>query len=113
MLDRDLYEIRRAGYVLRVEPKVFDLLVYLFENRHRVVTKAELLATVWNGRSVVDSVVPRAVCLARKIIGDESIETRHGRGYRFVEAAVTARTTAQSLASRATESGPNQNLMIS
>lgn len=85
VLDRDLYEVRRAGRPHRVEPKVFDLLVYLFENRHRVVTKSELLTTIWGGRAVVESVVPRAVCLARKIVGEARIETRHGRGYRFVE----------------------------
>jgi DNA-binding winged helix-turn-helix (wHTH) protein len=87
VLDRDLFEVRREGRVLPIEPKVFDLLVCLVDNRHRVVTKAELLTTVWGGRSVVESVVPRAVCLARKIVGEQRIKTRHGRGYHFVDDA--------------------------
>lgn len=85
VLDRDRFEVRRAGEVLRVEPKVFDLLVCLIDNRHRLVTKAELLTAVWGGRHVAESVVARAICLARKIVGEERIETRHGRGYIFVD----------------------------
>lgn len=84
-LDRSRFEVRRAGKVLSVEPKVFDLILCLVDNRHRVVTKAELLTTVWGGRRVVESVVPRAVCLARKIVGEQRIRTRHGRGYFFVD----------------------------
>jgi DNA-binding winged helix-turn-helix (wHTH) protein len=95
-LDRNRFEVRRAGKVLPVEPKVFDLLVCLVDNRHRVVTKAELLTTVWGGRAVVDSVVPRAVCLARKAVGERRIRTRHGRGYFFVDSGEASIVSASS-----------------
>ena len=36
-----------------VEPKVFDLLVYLIENRDRLATKDDLIAQVWGGRIVL------------------------------------------------------------
>jgi DNA-binding response OmpR family regulator len=42
-LDTYLYEFRQAGEPLKLEPKVFDVLVYLIESRERVVTKDELL----------------------------------------------------------------------
>ena len=35
-----------------VEPQVFDLLVYLMQNRDRVVSKDDLIAGVWDGRIV-------------------------------------------------------------
>jgi Transcriptional regulatory protein, C terminal len=40
---------------VHVEPQVFDLLVYLVQNRDRVVSKDDLIASVWGGRSVSDS----------------------------------------------------------
>ena len=42
-LDTCLYEFRKAGELLKLEPKVFDVLVYLIQYRERVVTKEELL----------------------------------------------------------------------
>ena len=54
MLDADLRELSRAGEPIAVEPQVFDLLIYLVENRDRVVTKDDLIETVWDGRIVSD-----------------------------------------------------------
>ena len=42
-------EVRRAGAVVALEPKAFDVLRHLLENRDRLVTKDELLDVVWNG----------------------------------------------------------------
>ena len=84
-IDTACFEVRQRGQTLVVEPKVLDLLVCLVENRHRVVTKAELLDSVWGGRSVVASVLARAVCLARKVVGEHRIQTRYARGYRFID----------------------------
>ena len=39
---------------VHVEPQVFDLLVYLVQNRDRVVSKDDLIASVWGGRIVSD-----------------------------------------------------------
>jgi DNA-binding winged helix-turn-helix (wHTH) protein/tetratricopeptide (TPR) repeat protein len=88
-LDRELYQLRRRGRVVKLEPKVFDVLVHLLEHRDRVVTKAELLAELWPGEALSESVLPRAVAAARRAVGDTRskagvIETIHGRGYRFV-----------------------------
>ena len=53
-LDSSLYELRREGRSCAIEPKVFDLLLYLVQNRERVVTKDEVHETVWKGRIVHD-----------------------------------------------------------
>ena len=50
-IDPPRRELRCQGEFVHVEPQVFDVLVYLVENRDRVVTKDELFATVWQGRS--------------------------------------------------------------
>ena len=51
-LDTDRRELRRGAEPIAVEPQVFDLLVYLVENRDRVVSKDDLIASVWGGRIV-------------------------------------------------------------
>src|SRR5262247_27622 len=90
-LDRELYQLRRRGRPIRLEPKVFDVLLHLLEHRERVVTKAELLDALWPGEALSESVLPRAIAAARRAVGDTRakarvIETVHGRGYRFVAA---------------------------
>jgi len=46
-LDLSRRELRRAGQLVPAEPQVFDLLVHLIENRDRVVTKDELIQSIW------------------------------------------------------------------
>ena len=82
-------QVTHAGRSLRTEPKVFDVLVLLLRERHRVVTKQELLDTVWGRMVVTDGVIARTVMKARKLIGDQAAEptmlkTIHRVGYRFV-----------------------------
>src|SRR5262245_56850500 len=88
-LDESLYQLRRRGEVVRLEPKVFDVLAYLIRQRDRVVAKEELLAQLWPGEFVSETVLPRCITAARKAVGDDPagqkvIQTVHGRGYRFV-----------------------------
>ena len=53
-IDVERRELRRAKTPVHVEPQVFDLLVYLVQNRDRVVSKDDLIASVWGGSHVVD-----------------------------------------------------------
>ena len=74
---------------IAVEPQVFDLLVYLVQNRDRVVSKDDLIASVWGGRIVSESTLTSRINAARKAIGDSGKEQRLIRtiarkGFRFV-----------------------------
>lgn len=89
-LDLHLFEVRRDGQVVKVEPQVFDVLRYLVEHRDRVVTKHELLDEVWDN-FVTESALTTRIKAARRAVGDDGraqrvIRTVHGRGYRFVAA---------------------------
>src|SRR6185369_1086064 len=111
VLDERLYQLRRNGTVVKVEPKVFDVLAHLIRHRDRVVSKDELLQALWPGEHVSDSVLPRCVTAARKAIGDtataqEMIATVHGRGYRFVAPMDAAAATNRSAAAERDASPP-------
>src|SRR6185436_18849139 len=73
VLDPDRRELRRGPELIALEPQVFDLLVYLIRNRDRVVTKDDLLASVWGGRIVSESTLTSRINAARKgirFVGD-------------------------------------------
>ncbi|WP_170336142.1 winged helix-turn-helix domain-containing protein [Ruegeria arenilitoris] len=54
-LDTAGLELRVRGTPVSIGPKVLETLIYLVENRDRVVTRDELVAHVWNGRIVSDA----------------------------------------------------------
>ncbi len=90
-LDTNVFELRRAGVPVAMEPQVFSVLTYLVEHRDRVVTKNELLDNVWGDRFVSESALTTRIKAARRAVGDDGaqqgvIKTVHGRGYRFVAA---------------------------
>ena len=52
VLDTDRRELQRGSEHIAVEPQVFDLLIYLVRNRDHVVSKDDLIASIWEGRIV-------------------------------------------------------------
>jgi DNA-binding winged helix-turn-helix (wHTH) protein len=69
VLDCDRRELRHGAALVPVEPKVLDFLTYMVRNRHRVVSKDELIDAVWMGRIVSDSALATCVCSARAALG--------------------------------------------
>jgi len=103
-LDLAVFELRRDGVPVRMEPQVFDVLVYLVQHRDRVVAKEELMDALWGGRFVSEAAVTSRIKQARRALGDDGqsqriIKTLHGRGYRFVAplGELSAATQADSL----------------
>ena len=90
-LDPGTRELRRGDEFVPLEPQVFDVLVFLIENRDRVVSKDDLMAAVWQGRIVSESTLTSRINAARKAIGDSGegqtlIRTVARKGFRFVGA---------------------------
>ena len=88
-LDGRLYQLHREGHPVAIEPKVFDVLVYLLQHRDQVVSKDELLDKVWPGQVVSETALSRCIAAVRRAVGDdgtkqEIIKTHHGRGFRFI-----------------------------
>mgnify|MGYP000170252743 CR=1 FL=1 len=85
-LDQDLFELRRLGKPVSIEPKVLGLLMLLVEEGHRAVDKKELLSRNWPDAVVGEASLTRAVMEARKALGDDAHElivTVRGRGFHF------------------------------
>jgi DNA-binding winged helix-turn-helix (wHTH) protein/esterase/lipase len=87
--DPVVYEVRRGGKPVPLEPQAFDVLAYLVSHRDRVVPKEELMDSVWGGRFVSETAVTSRIKQVRRALGDDGhsqrmIRTVHGRGYRFV-----------------------------
>jgi two-component system OmpR family response regulator len=84
-LDQDSYEVRRAGQMIELSPTEFRLLRYLMLNPGRVLTRAQLLAHVWDydfgGSSTV--VTTYVAYLRRKLArhGPDVIHTQRSVGY--------------------------------
>ena len=88
-LDSERRELNREGKLLALEPQVFDLLLYLVENRNRLVSKDDVLAAVWGGRLVSESTLTSRMNSVRSAIGDTGgqqrlIRTIPRKGFRFV-----------------------------
>src|SRR5262245_59092028 len=89
VVDADRRELTRVSEAVAVGPQVFDLLMYLLRNRERVVTKDDLIETVWGGRIVSESTLTSHINAVRKAIGDTGedqrlVRTIARKGYRFV-----------------------------
>lgn len=81
--------LTKNGAELDVEPQVFDLITFLVSHPDRVISRDDLLESIWNGRIVSDSSISTRINQARKILGDDGrkqalIKTVHNKGFRFV-----------------------------
>src|SRR5262245_23720664 len=98
VVDPQRYTVTRGGRPLALEPKAFDLLLFLIESQGRVVTKQEIFDRVWGGTAVTDNSLTRIVAQLRKALGDDAreakyIETVPTRGYRWLAATGEAFAT--------------------
>ena len=70
-LDPDRRELRRGTALVALEPQVFDLLHYLIRSRERVVSKDDMIASVWQGRIVSESALTSRLTAARHAVGEQ------------------------------------------
>jgi DNA-binding winged helix-turn-helix (wHTH) protein len=94
ILDTQRHELRLADQSVKLEPKAYQVLVYLVHQHGRVVSKEELLAALWPGANVHESAVPRCISAIRQAMGDsrnrhQVIQTIHGIGYRCIVPVLT------------------------
>jgi DNA-binding winged helix-turn-helix (wHTH) protein/Tol biopolymer transport system component len=79
----------KSGEAAHVEPTAFRVLLLLLRNPGKLVTKDEILSTVWADASVSDNSLTRSIATLRRLLGDDTREPRyiatvHTVGYRFL-----------------------------
>src|SRR5262245_2641537 len=99
-----------------MEPQVFDLLVYLVLHHERVVTRDELLASVWKGRIVSESTMAARLNAGRQALGDTGdqqrlVRTYARKGVRFI-AVVHSASDAPSQPSERPRTGGKPCLAV-
>lgn len=88
-LDPSAKLLMSAGGPVHLTNRPFQVLLYLLENRDRVVSRAELLEALWRGKNVYDDTLTKCIGAIRKALNDNIenprfIETRWANGYRYV-----------------------------
>jgi DNA-binding winged helix-turn-helix (wHTH) protein len=89
VLDPDRRELTQDANDIAIGPQVFDLLLYLVQNRDRVVSKDDMLEAVWGGRIVSESTLTSHINAVRKAIGDtdeeqQLVRTIPRKGFHFI-----------------------------
>ena len=88
-VDTQTFRVYKAGQPAPMEPKAFEVLVYLIENRGRLVEKKELLDSLWKETFVTENALTREVAVLRKALAEDAKNTRYietvpTKGYRFI-----------------------------
>lgn len=88
-IDTARREALRAGEPVALPRRVFDLVVYLLQQRARAVGRDELVSAVWGRVDVADVQISQLIARARRLLGDDAqtqatIRTVSGFGYRWV-----------------------------
>lgn len=112
VLDPDRRELTRGSQAIDVGPQVFDLLLYLVQNRDRVVSKDGLFEAIWGGRVVSDSTLTSHINAVRKALGDNGEEQRLIRtiarkGFRFVGEVAEASAPPHAVSPKSELPGSN------
>src|SRR6185436_8895437 len=99
VLDSATRELFVRGEPVHVQPKAFQFLELLLENRPRAVSKLEIHERLWPGTFVSDGTLTSLLVEVRNVIGDEArqpryVRTVHRFGYAFCGNAEEARPTA-------------------
>ena len=85
----DFFEVYREGHLLDLTPKEFELLLYLIERQGRVITRENMLNSVWNYEFAGDSrIVDVHISHLREKIEEnpkkpQIIKTVRGLGYKM------------------------------
>ncbi|HJZ75739.1 MAG TPA: alpha/beta fold hydrolase [Vicinamibacterales bacterium] len=100
-LDRANELLTRDGVRVPLRPKAFAMLACLATSPGRLITKQDLLETLWPDSFVGDAALKTCMREIRDALGDDArrpeyIETAHRRGYRFIARVEAAQPHADS-----------------
>ncbi|HET9032938.1 MAG TPA: winged helix-turn-helix domain-containing protein [Dokdonella sp.] len=119
-LDAETGELLRSGEVVALRRQTFRLLQLLIERAPALLSRDTLLDEVWGRTALATNAVPQSISELRRALGDDAqspqfIETRHGRGYRFLapvqlDSGPRVEAVASAFAKQETEAAPSDQL---
>ncbi len=88
-INLDLLALSHDGAIIEIGAKPLRALIFLIENRHRVVDLEMLREHVWSDAQLSAAAIPTAIMSIRRALGDDPgapryIQSQRGRGYRFI-----------------------------
>lgn len=84
-IDKESFKVSKNNQVFLLPKKEFDLLVLLASNTNKVYNREEILEKVWGNDVVVgERTIDVHIRRLREKLGDNSIQTLKGVGYKFV-----------------------------
>ncbi|HWE21885.1 MAG TPA: AAA family ATPase [Hyphomicrobiaceae bacterium] len=104
-LDLDRLSLNTPSGEVKLRPKTFEVLRYLLENPGRVVSKQEVMGSVWSGLTVTEESLTRCISEVRRALGDEGlriVRTVPKRGY-LLDVRIASRTDEAAPAPTAQE----------
>jgi class 3 adenylate cyclase/DNA-binding winged helix-turn-helix (wHTH) protein/predicted ATPase len=109
-LDSERAILRRAHTALKLQRRVFEVLLYLLEHRGHMVSKDDLAAQVWQA-AITNTTIDACIREVRRAVGDSGraqriIATRYGFGYEFVAPVAVAAEDGAEAAERPGAAGP-------
>ena len=116
-VDPAAFRVTKAGRPVPLEPKAFEVLVFLLENPGRLVEKKELLEKLWPDAVVTESAMTRVIADLRRALGDAAREARYietvpTKGYRFIADVRPATAPATPAAPAAARRGAPARIAI-
>jgi DNA-binding winged helix-turn-helix (wHTH) protein len=87
--DESNRELRRGSELVRIDPQQLDLLHLFLRHPGELLSRQQIIDCIWEGRIIADSVLSVSIAKLRKVLGKtqegrDYIESRYGRGYRFL-----------------------------
>ncbi len=115
LLDVEQRRLSHDGQSIHLSNLPFQVLVYLIENRHRLVTRDELLDRFWEGKDVYGDALRKTISAIRKALSDRQdhprfIETRWAEGYRYIGPLSEAPAAALELPAHSPTTAPPLDL---
>jgi len=116
-VDTDRLELMQGDEVVALQPQAFALLVFLIENAGRVVSKDEIIETVWQGRIVSDGTLNARINALRRALNDDgvsqsAIKTFPRQGFRFVATLNDTKDAAARVAQSLDTPAPHASIAV-
>jgi len=89
VLDTVQHALLKKGKSVALTPKTYDTLLLLVQNSGRMLSKEELMQTLWPDSFVEESNLTQQVSMIRRALGESATNPRYiatvpSRGYRFI-----------------------------